>query len=270
MATLRVSRRSSAPTTDYNLYADLVSQDQAGNYSTIYYWVQAINRGGSSSYSGYVGSQTGEIAGMGGGGHSGTMPSGVPAGGQRWYDGPWGVNVGHNSEGFVGSISTLQRVNWPNAFSYADGGSTIDPPRIPKPPTTPGTPVASEILPTSMRLTWAASSDNRGAAIDHYLVRRYETSDGTGAFVDDIANNLTRVLTGLVPGKTYSFRVYAHNGSAGGYSPSSAVLTVATLAPVWVKVGGLWKYGIPYVKVSGEWKIGLPFVKKDGIWKMPS
>ena len=270
MATLRVSRRSSAPTTDFNLYADLMSQDQAGNFSTVYYWVQAINRGTSSSYSGYNGSQTGEINGGGGGGHSGTMPSGVATGGQRWFDGPWGINIYHNAEGFVADITTLQRVTWPNAFSYADGGSSIAAPRIPKPPTIPGTPVASEILPTSMRLSWTAPTDVRGSAIDHYLLKRYETIDGTGTSVDNIANDLSRVITGLLPGKTYSWRVYAHNGSAGGYSPSSDVLTVATLAPVWVKVGGIWKYGIPYVKVAGEWKVGLPFVKKDGNWKMPS
>lgn len=268
MPTLYISKRSASPTTDYNLYADLMSQDQAGNFSTIYYWVQAINRGNTSSFSGNNGSQTGEIAGGGGAGHSGTMPSGYATGQQRWYDGPWAVNVGHDAEGYSVGASTVQRIRgW---FTYDDGGGTIGLPRIPKPPTIPGTPIASEILPTSMRLTWTASADNRGSAIDHYLLRRYETSDGTGAYVDNIANNLTRVITGLLPGKQYSWRVYAHNGSSGGYSPSSAVLTISTLAPVWVKVGGIWKYGIPYVKVSGGWLIGLPYVKKSGEWKLPS
>lgn len=268
MATLRISDRSDAPTTDYNLYADLASQNQAGNYSTIYYWVQAINRGGTGSFSNNNGSQVGVIAGGGGSGHSGTMPSGYATGQQRWYNGPYAVNVPHNAEGIVGAISVVQRVRgW---FTMDQATTMPAPPRIPKPPTVPGTPVASEILPTSMRLTWTASTDSRGSAIDHYLVRIYETADGTGPYVDNIANNLTRVIEGLKPGQQYSFRVYAHNGSSGGYSPTSGILAVATLAPVWVKVGGVWKYGIPYVKVNGKWVSGLPYVKRADIWQLPN
>lgn len=269
MGTVRVDRTTPAPTTQFTTEADWVSQSQAGNYSTVYIYIRAVNRGGTTSYSGYQGSQTGQVDGVGGHAHTGTLPSGYANGAQRWYEGPYGFNVGHDSEGKLSARTVRQIIaGW---FNYNDVGSLPAPPRIPKPPTAPGKPVASEILPTSLRLTWTASTDNRGSPIDGYIVRRWDTADGSGPYVDSpLQNNLSRVLTGLTPGKAYTFAILAHNGSHGAYSVPSAVLVVSTLAPARIKVGGQYKYAIPYVKVAGVYKVGLPYIKVGGVYKQPT
>lgn len=269
MGTTRIARGSgAAPTTDYYMEADWVAQNHAGNYSTAYFWVKAVNRGSTSSFDNNQGSQVWQMDGITYAGHYGTMPSGVPNGGTRWYDGPWGVDVGHDGEGWGADRNIRQIISgW---FSFNDVVVLPAPARIAKPPSTPGTPVASEVLPQSMRLSWSASADNRGSAIDHYLLRRYETADGTGSYTDSVANNLSRVISGLTPGKTYSWRVYAHNGSSAGYSPASGLLVAATMAPARIKVGGIYEYGIPFVKVSGIYKTAVPMVKRAGIYRMPT
>lgn len=271
MATLRVQVNVSGPITQFNTYADLVSQDQGGNFSTVYYWVQAINTGDTSSYEGNSGSQTAGVAGAGGGGHSGTLPSGTAHNAQRWYDGPWGVNLGHDGAGNRGADSVFQTLSWSGWLSRTDYGSIGPYPRIPKRPSSPGTPTASNVMPTSMTISWAASGDNAGSAIDGYLLRRWLGSSMTGTYTDiSQLNNLSRTDTGLIPGTTYTYAVYAHNGSAdnGGYSNVSGSLTVKTIAPVHVKVSGVWKYAVPYVKVGGIWKMAQPYVKVSGVWKM--
>jgi hypothetical protein len=123
-----------------------------------------------------------------------------------------------------------------------------------------------------MKLSWTGSADNAGSGIDHYLLRRYETADGTGGYTDTTANNTARVISGLTPGKTYSWRVYAHNGSAdnNGYSNASGLLVVATMAPARLKVNGAYSYAVPYVKLSGVYKIALPYVKISGVYKKPT
>lgn len=269
MGTTRVARNSGeAPTTDYYMEADWYSQSQSGNYSTCRFYVKAVNRGSTASYDNNQGSQVWQMDDVASNGHYGTMPSGYATNATRWYDGPWGVNVSHDANGY-GAAKTIRQIisGW---FSFNDAVTLGAPARIPKPPTAPGTPVASEILPQSMRLTWSASSDNKGSSIDHYLLRRYETSNGTGSYTDSTANDLSRVISGLTPGKTYSWRVYAHNGSYGGYSAASGLLVAATMAPARIKVGGVYKYGIPYVKVSGIYKTAVPMVKRAGIYRMPT
>ena len=368
MGTTRIARGTGAPSTDFYTECDWVSQNQAGNYSTLYIWIKAVNRGSTGSYSNYQGSQTGSVDGVGSGSHSGTLPSGYANGQQRWYDGPWGYNVGHDANGYLSNLTVRQVISgW---FNFNDTAVLPAPARIPKPasapgtpsaseitstsmrlswggsgdnggsgitgyllrrydtsdgsgayydsfennlsrvigglsrakayswrvyarnnsagvysapsglltastmaeaPSAPGTPTASEVLPQSMRISWTASSDNGGATITSYKLRRYETSDGTGSYTDTDSNNLSRVISGLTPGKTYSWRVYAYNAyNANGYSPASGLLVIATMAPARLKVGGVYKYGIPYVKVSGVYKIGLPYVKRAGAYRQPS
>jgi len=267
MATRRVGVNVSSPSTEFYTDADLVSQDQGGNYSTVYYWVGAINRGTSGSFNNNNGAQTATVGGAGGNGHGGTLPSGVGAGAQRWYDGPWGVNLGHDGAGNRGADSVAQTLSW-SVWNRTDYGSIGPYPRIPKPPSQPGTPVASNVMPTSMTLTWGGSGDNGGAGIDGYLLRRWLGSSMTGAYTDvSFQNNVSRQDTGLIPGTVYTYVVYAHNGSAGQYSVNSAPVTVKTIAPMRVKVGGLWKYAVPYVKVNGVWVMAQPFVKVAGVWK---
>lgn len=267
MATRRIAVTVASPSTEFDTDADLISQDQAGNFSTVYYWVGAINRGNTTSFYGSSGTQTATVAGGGGSGHGGTIPKPVATGAQRWYDGPWAVNIGHDANGNLGAVDIAQTITW--AWNRTDHGSIGPFPRIPKKPSVPGTPIATHVLPTSLQLDWTASTDNAGSAIDGYLVRRWLGSTMTGTYTDvSQTNTLTRTDSGLTPGTTYTYGIYAHNGSAAGYSLVSAGVTVKTIAPVHFKVAGVWKYAVPYVKVAGVWKMAQPWVKAGGIWTL--
>lgn len=263
----RISRPSGgAPSTEFYTECEWVSQNQAGNYSTLYIWIKAVNRGSTGSYDNNGGSHTGQVDNVGSGTHSGTLPSGVPAGGTRWYDGPWGYNVGHDANGYLGDLTVRQIISgW---FNFNDTAVLPAPARIPKRPGSPYNLQASNVLPTSMRITFWGSGDNGGSAVDNYLLRRYDGTVATGPYVD-INSNGTSDITGLIPGKAYTWTVYAHNGSAdnGGYSNPSAPLTISTMAPARFKLAGAYVYAIPYVKVAGVYKMALPFVKVAGVWK---
>lgn len=266
MATRRVDVTVSSPSTEFYTDADQVSQSQSGNYSTVNYWVGATNRGGTTSFDANNGAQTATIAGSGGAGHGGTIPSGVSVGVQRWYDGPWGLNLGHDSAGNRGADTVAQTITW--SWGQTNTGSIGPYTRIPKPPTLPGTPVASNLLPTSVKLTWTASTNNNGSAITGYLVRRWLGSARTGTYTDVVTlNALTYTDTSLTPGTTYSYGIYAKNGSYGVYSPISGNLTIKTIAPAHVRVAGVWHYATPYVKVAGVWKVSQPWVRVGGVWK---
>ena len=118
-------------------------------------------------------------------------------------------------------------------------------PRIPKRPSPPGVPTFSEVGPTSVRVSWSGSPDDAGSGIDAYLLR-YRDADpfnGAGYIDHSQENNLTRLVTGLQPGKRYWFGVYAHNGAAdnGGYSNPSGQAVVETLSGFRAWWSGLWK-----------------------------
>jgi hypothetical protein len=121
-----------------------------------------------------------------------------------------------------------------------------------------------------MTVSWSGSADNAGSAIDGYLLRMWKGQSATGTYTDiSQLNNLSRNVTGLIPGTYYTFAVYAHNGSAdnGGYSNVSGFLTVKTIAPVRVKVDDVWYYAVPYVRKAGIWLMAQPYVKDGGVWK---
>lgn len=103
MATVRLDWTSTSPSTEFAGYCDRISQDIAGNFTTLQFYVQAINRGNSSTFLSGAGSQVISVDGFwGGAGHvvgSNFLPSGVGTGVQRWFDGPFNVNIAHNSDG---------------------------------------------------------------------------------------------------------------------------------------------------------------------------
>jgi hypothetical protein len=105
MGTTRISKFESGPATTFYLEADRVSQNVTGNYTTIHIYLRAVNGPGalSSSHFDNSGAQYGGADGYGMPAAHGPvapfLPSGVPNGGQRWHDGPWAINVGHNADG---------------------------------------------------------------------------------------------------------------------------------------------------------------------------
>lgn len=129
-------------------------------------------------------------------------------------------------------------------------------------PSAPGKPVLSEILPTSLKVSWTAPTDDGGSAITGYQVG-YGTSSTTPSTI--VSGTSPKTITGLSPGTTYFFWVRAIN--AVGTGPWSAFTANATIAGARIKVGAVWVIAVPYVRQSGVWKLAVPYVKIAGVWK---
>lgn len=137
------------------------------------------------------------------------------------------LNVVHNSDG---NKTISSSAFWGYNTSNFPGGTVsgnMALPRIPKAPTAPGTPVAGAITTTAIPLTWAASSDNNGAAITSYEVQRATNAAFTTGVVSTSFSGTTGTLT-LPGGSDFWFRVRAINSV--GPSAWSGVLATATLA----------------------------------------
>lgn len=93
-------------------------------------------------------------------------------------------------------------------------------------PSAPGTPVGSDITPTSLTLTWDASTDNVGVEKYHVFRQAY-SRDVELATTSDTSVK----LTGLVAATTYSFYVTAED-AAGNVSVASAIGKATTAKAV--------------------------------------
>lgn len=199
--------------------------------------------------------------------------------------GPFGFDTPpHTTFGYIGNYFTVvhdaegyKTVNFTVYYGDTDVGFGNDKycsvslalTRIPKRPSPPGTPSFSNQTPTTVTVSWAASSDNNGSAIVSYTLRRWTGGSQSGTYVDSVANNLSRNVTGLIPGTTYTFGVYAKNSSAdnGGYSNISGDNHIQMIGSAWTRYGGTWKRAVPYVRTGGVWRVAIPYVRSDGAWK---
>ncbi|MFB9439609.1 glycosyl hydrolase family 18 protein [Streptomyces showdoensis] len=109
------------------------------------------------------------------------------------------------------------------------------------PPSAPGTPVASAITDTSVKLTWAAATDDKG--VKNYDVLR----DGTKVTT---TTALTYTDSGLTAGTDYSYTVVARD-SIDQTGPASAATPVRTTGggggtppPNVVKMGYFTNWGV--------------------------
>lgn len=250
------------------------SQNQAGNYSMIY-WRRFITKtagtgysaGGSSTHSASVWSNVGQIWGpVSGFGYDFT--GGVPK--DSLFD-QGSFRVNHNDGGWA-QVQMGAKTDLGTNLGFGEVYTPIrDLPRIPKPPNKPTKLASSELKPTSVKLSWSGSTDNGGSGISGYLLRYWPNAAGTGNYTDVSAeNNTARTVSGLTPGKEYRFVVYAYNGSSGKYSPASDALVVRMLAGGKIKVAGIWRNSIVSVKVQGVWKMAIPYIKVNGVWKIGS
>ncbi|MFF7145193.1 glycosyl hydrolase family 18 protein [Streptomyces nodosus] len=120
-----------------------------------------------------------------------------------------------------------------------DGGSTVP---GDNPPSAPGTPTASGVTDTSVKLSWGAATDDKG--VQNYDVLR------DGAKVATVTTT-SYTDTGLTPGTDYSYSVQARDtaGQTGPVSGSVKVHTTgggSTTPPTGdkVKLGYFTEWGI--------------------------
>ncbi|WP_211370236.1 cellulase family glycosylhydrolase [Nonomuraea turkmeniaca] len=114
---------------------------------------------------------------------------------------PWGQRLFNGANGIAATSK--------EASIY--GGGTSDP----TPPSTPGTPSASNVTASGATLTWAASTDNVG-------VTGYDVYTSTGTHLGAAATN-SITLTGLSPSTAYQVYVRARDAAGNQSSPSPTV-----------------------------------------------
>ena len=271
MAEARFSGQS-----QYGLNIDwwLDSQNHGGNYSNmrVREWIHKYSGAGYAGSDGYYVRLDSNLGGandlVNSEGTSWSFKNGSNTGDWWYYDG-W-LTVPHDGAGNAAFwlAASARFGNSIGTASINSGWQGL--PRIPKRPSTPGAPQFTNALPTSVTVSWAASSDNAGSNIDGYLLRYWPNAEGTGPYVDHSQqNNTSRTVTGLTPGTWYKFVVYAHNGSADneGYSNMSTASVIRMISGGRVRVDGTYKTAIPYQKTSGVYKLAMPFVRSDGVYK---
>ena len=143
---------------------------------------------------------------------------------------PWGQRAVNGANGI--------RATSREATVY--GGDPADT----RPPTTPGAPTASDVTSTSVRLSWAASTDNVG--VTGYDVVRVSGTTETPAASSTTAS---ATVSGLTASTAYTFAVYAKD-AAGNRSARSATVAVTTSG------GGGGGCAVAY-RVAGQWQGGF-------------
>ncbi|TMR39201.1 1,4-beta-xylanase [Nonomuraea zeae] len=92
------------------------------------------------------------------------------------------------------------------------------------PPSTPGTPAASNVTSSGATLTWSASTDTGGSGLAGYNVYREQGASDT-LLGQSTTGSIT--LTGLTAGTQYQVYVQARDG-AGNVSGNSQIVTFTT------------------------------------------
>lgn len=131
-----------------------------------------------------------------------------------------------------------------------------------KSPAAPSAPFLSSVRATSVDVAFSAPASSGGSAITGYQIG-YGTDEVTPT--NTVAATSPQVVTGLIPGTVYYFRVRSRNSV--GWGAWSAARSVRTVAGAYIRVGAETKLAIPYVKVDGVWKIAEPWVRNVGVWK---
>ncbi|WP_341941724.1 fibronectin type III domain-containing protein [Microbacterium sp. LWH10-1.2] len=181
--------------------------------------------------------------------------------------------VGHDANGYAQIyVSGFKGVD--GAGAVADNvsvGGYVDLPRIPKPPAVNGSPVASNLTPTSATMTWPANTNNNGAAIDQYLLRINKVAPADTVPYTDYPlgpSTFSHTVTDLIPGTQYYATVYAHNSA--GYSGKATDTAFKTLSGAYVRRGSEWRPTEVLVRKGGQWVSGEVYTCKGGVWKPAS
>ncbi|WP_137772204.1 MULTISPECIES: fibronectin type III domain-containing protein [unclassified Microbacterium] len=238
---------------------DLASQNYGANTSVVSWSLVASGTWGS--FGNYA---TSWSINIGGNTASGSIGSFNPNPNQTIASGQ--TAIGHDGNGYASiGVSGYWDSRHSNIGAGNPGG-TFTLPRIPKAPAQNGAPVASNLMPTSVKLTWPANTNNNGAGIDQYLLRVHTISPADSAGYKDylVGTALTHTVTGLKPGTQYYALVYAHNSQ--GFSPKSAQTAFKTLSGAYVRRGSTWVPVEVLVYRSGQWQSAEVLIYRSGAW----
>ncbi|QUC01097.1 fibronectin type III domain-containing protein [Cellulosimicrobium cellulans] len=123
-------------------------------------------------------------------------------------------------------------------------------------------PSISNLSTTSATVSWGASTNGNGATVNGYQL---QVLQGSTVVYDNTATSLSRNVTVLSPGVTYSARVRARN-SAGLFSGWSST-SFTTVSGMKVRVGGVWRNAKVWVRLGGTWRQAKVYVRNGGTWK---
>lgn len=226
----RISHTSSAPTTEFILGCDRISQSVVGNYTKLRVYLKAFNRGYEGSYSNYPGTQTASIDGVGTVGVKSQdpfLPIGTPNGFQRWHH-YWDINIPHGADGKRGAITLRMSLKYDNGYVHiVKTAKFSDFPAInvQRAPSATTKPKVDQIKSTSVRYSFSEPEDLGNAPILDREVG-YGLSSGSPDTV--VVSNSPIVISGLTPSKRYYFWSRARNKNGKG--PWSARVDVNTIS----------------------------------------
>lgn len=222
MGTTRVSYSHGAPSTSFYTEADQYDQDAVANTSRVRGYIRCVNDGNTSTFSNASGAQNGYINGGLFRQHTGTpfLPSGVGSGANRWYEGPYYVTVNHDANG--NASYTVRQYVTDSVGTNDQTSSAIALTRIPEVPGAPSVPTFPSTTSSSITVNWTAGT--RGHAdITSYDIT-YADNAGFTSPTTVTSGTLSKVLSGLTPGKTYWVKIRATNSDGtGAYGPANSV-----------------------------------------------
>lgn len=244
--------------------AQLVSQNLAGNYSTIYWRVDVVKTYGY----GFWGS-----TGIGNKGSADSSAGGLWYAGDLSYDfrngsmtGRWTMasgtfNVAHRADGnaeyYVNGSLTLAQLG-----SASSGTGWRSLPRLANVPDSPVPAGFGAIDQTSIQYYFSGRGNGGSAILEWQAL--YQDATENGPQIPYWSNGGTPI-GGLKPGHRYNF--WSRGRNAVGWGPWSSISSAKTIAGARVKVNGQWREAVPYVKVNGVWRLARPLVKVNGTWK---
>jgi hypothetical protein len=119
------------------------------------------------------------------------------------------------------------------------------------PPSVPGTPTLTTTGPTTVNLSWTAST----GGVDHYEVERL-TSTGTWQRVSPLVPALTgtswtdTAATGLTPGQAYAYRIVAKDAAGNSATSSGHPMTLTHFGTGRFQIA--WMYGSTPVCIDND------------------
>ena len=254
-----------------NYYLDvdaaLVSQNIAGNYSTIYWRIDVVKTygyghqaSGNTGSNGYVDSSVGGL--WGNGNLQYNFQNGSMTG--RWTFADGTFNVQHRSDGTAEyEVHGGMHLILLGDASAGTGWRSL--PRLANVPNAPSSLTVDQQTQTSLRYLFRGNGDG-GSPILEWQALYQEAPNGPQIAIGGEDGHPT--VYGLKPATTYNF--WSRGRNAVGWGPWSSPISGTTLSGAKIKIGGTWRDAVPYVKTGGVWRLAEPYVKSGGIWKKTS